>query len=110
MKKIKEIFKLSDPYPNIQYEILCYIKAILGLGFFVLGVFLLFLPFIRTEPVFLGFAPVLGPLGLIIFDATVNWFGQNFVLFCLVFGTVLIIFGLWIFWQIKLVKKLFKLL
>jgi hypothetical protein len=110
VNNLKKILQLSDPYPNIQYEILCYVKAFLGFGFFVLGIFLLLLPIIKKEPVFLGFAPVLGPVGQNILDLTENYFGQSFSLFSVIFGLILIILGIWIFWQIKLVKKLFKLL
>lgn len=41
MGKLKKILKLSDPYPNFGYEIFCYVKAILGTGFLIFGVFLI---------------------------------------------------------------------
>lgn len=42
MKKFRKILKLSDPYPNLWYEFLCYIKAALGTIFLIFGIFLIF--------------------------------------------------------------------
>jgi len=73
MKKLHKILRLSDPYPNLTYEFLCYVKAFFGGGLIILGLFL-----ICCQNMFLGL--------------------------------VSIIFGIWLFWRIKLVRDLIKLL
>jgi len=73
MKKLHKILRLSDPYPNLTYEFLCYVKAFLGGGLIIAGLFL-----ISLENLYLGL--------------------------------VLIIFGFYLFWRIKLVRDLIKLL
>ncbi len=109
MKKLKKILLLSDPYPNIQYEIFCYVKAVMGLLLLMLGIFFIFSPLLRKEPVILGFAPVLGPWGKAVLSWEERVFGQNFASLSILVGLILIVLGLWVIWQIKLVRRLVKL-
>lgn len=80
MGKFKDILTLSDPYPNLGYELLCYLKAIVGFILISAGIFSI---------IFLTLGSRLLELAL---------------------GILLIILGLYLVWQIKLVRKLVKTL
>ncbi|KPJ70393.1 hypothetical protein AMJ51_02015 [Microgenomates bacterium DG_75] len=85
MKKLKKVLKLSDPYPTLGYEISCYLKAALGLIFIILGFF-----------------------AILVWEEQI--FGRYFLLLSFILGVNFIALGLFLFWQIKLVRKLFKIL
>ena len=108
MKKVRKILQLSDPYPNLWYEISCYLKTILGLIFVVLGFFFLFSPLLKKGLIIFGFAVILSRLGETVLAWEVKTFSQNFAFFSLILGVLFIILGLGVFWQIKLVRKLIK--
>lgn len=110
MKKLKKILQLSDPYPNFWYEISCYLKSAFGLIAIILGVFFLLSPLLKRGLIILGFALILKPVGEAILAWEEKTFAQNFIAFSLILGTLLIILGLLLLWQIKLVKKLIKTL
>jgi len=105
MKKIKKILQLSDPYPNFGYEIACYLKTVLGFVLIILGLFLILSPLLKRNPVILGFAVMLGPLGENILAWEREIFGQNFGAFSFVLGILFVLAGAWSFWKIKLVRK-----
>jgi len=106
MEKLKKILRLSDPYPNLWYEFFCYIKAVLGTLFLILGIFLICHPmFYRIN--FFGFLETgLSPTGLkflTFLDSIIypkGYFGF------LIWGIIFILIGLFFFWRIKLVRKL----
>lgn len=110
MKKIKKILKLTDPYPTLWYEISCYLKTALGLIFLILGSFFFLSPWLKEGLIIFGFMAILNPVGekIIIWEEKV--FGQNFEVLSLALGILLIVLGIWLFWQTKLVRKLFKTL
>ena len=108
MKKLRKILQLSDPYPNLWYEFSCYLKAALGLIFVILGFFFVFSPLLKKGLVIFGFALILSRLGETVLAWEVKTFEQNFYALSLLIGLLLIIVGLGIFWQIKLVRKLIR--
>lgn len=108
MKKLKKILQLSDPYPNLWYEVSCYLKTILGLIFVILGFFFVFSPLLKKGLVIFGFAVILNRLGEAVLTWEVKTFEQNFYALSLLVGLLLIIVGFGIFWQIKLVRKLIR--
>lgn len=110
MKKLKNIWRLADPFPNLGYEIVCYLKTALGVLFVIFGIFFLLSPLLRKELIIFGFEVMLGPLGRSILAWEEKTFGLNFTIFSLTAAGLLLILGLWLFWQIKLVKKLIKTL
>lgn len=110
MKKIKKIWGLTDPPPTLWYEISCYLKAAIGLILFILGCFFLLSPFLKNQPIILGFAIILGPLGRAILDWEKEVFGQNFFLLSLFYGMLLVCLGIWFFGRIKIIRKVFKIL
>ena len=105
MKKLKRILKLTDPYPNLGYEISCYLKAALGLVFLILGLFFLLSTWLKKGLIIFGFVAILGQAGERIIAWEERVFKQNFASLSLVFGALLVILGLWVLWQIKLVRK-----
>lgn len=108
VKKLKKFFELSDPYPNLGYEIACYVKGGLGMVFVSLGLFFILSPVLKSDLVFFGFAPSLGLLGEKILCWQANTFAGNSDIVSLIFGILFIFLGLYLFWQIKLVRKLIK--
>jgi len=110
MKKLKKVLKLSDPYPTLGYEISCYLKAALGLIFIIFGFFLLISPLLRKDLIVCGFGIILNPLGQAILVWEEQIFGRYFLLLSFILGVNFIALGLFLFWQIKLVRKLFKIL
>lgn len=110
MKKIKKIWQLADPPPNLWYEISCYLKATVGLILFILGCFFLLSPLLKKELVILGLGIIIGPLGRAVITLEEGVFGQNFVFLSLFYGVLLISSGVWVFRKIKLVRQLFKIL
>lgn len=110
MKKIKKILLLADPYPNLRYEISCYLKAVLGLIFIILGIFLLLSPLLKRGLIAFGFQVILSPLSESIIVLEERFFGRNLDFLSLLTGTLFIVLGLWVLWQIKLIRKFFKTL
>ncbi|TSC54437.1 MAG: hypothetical protein LiPW16_9 [Microgenomates group bacterium LiPW_16] len=110
MGKFKDILTLSDPYPNFAYEVSCYLKAIIALIFIILGFFFILSPIFKNGLVIFGFALILAPLGERILSFEEATFGQNFEILSLGFGILFILLGLYLFWRIKLVRKLVKAL
>ena len=108
MGKFEKILKLSDPYPNLGYEILCYVKALLGTFFLILSIFLIFYPLLFRVNFFGLLETGLSPTGLRIlaFFDTIVWPGGY--LGFLFWGLLAFLLGLWFFWRIKLVRKIFK--
>lgn len=107
MGKLKKILALTDPYPSLQYEIFCYLKAALGTLFFVLGVFLIFHPLLISINFFNILLTGLSPAGLKLLSLfnTLIW-PKGYWGF-LLWGTMALLWAFWFFWQIKLVKKVF---
>lgn len=110
MKKIKKILLLTDPYPNLGYEFSCYLKTVLGLILIILGIFLLLSPLLKRGLIAFGFQVILSPLSESIIMLEDRFFGRNLDFLSLLAGTLSIVFGLWVFWQIKLIRKIFKTL
>lgn len=110
MKKIKKILRLTDPPPNLWYEISCYLKAAIGLFLIILGCFFLLSPLFKKELVIFGFAIIIGPLGQAVLDWEEEVFSQNFLFLSLFYGILLISFGVWVFIKIKIVRQIFKIL
>lgn len=110
VKKLKKVLALSDPYPNIGYEILCYVKAAFGLTLFILGLFLILSPVLKSGLVILGFSPILGLLGEKVLCWQTKTFGENFTIASLIIGISSISLGFYFFWKIKLVRKLVKII
>lgn len=110
MKRLKKILQLTDPYPNVGYEISCYLKAFFGFILVALGFFFLLSPLLKKDLIIFGFAVILAPLGKTILVWEEKTFSQNFTALCLAFGVLFILFGLWVFWQIKIVRKFIKTL
>lgn len=108
MGKLKDILVLSDPYPNMWYEVSCYLKAASGVLFLVFGIFFLFYSFfleIEIGPFVTGVTPV----GKQIF----SYIGQFFrfmPLWNVALGIIFICLGIYFFSQIKLVRDLWRFL
>lgn len=106
MGKLKDILTLSDPYPNLGYELFCYAKAVIGLVLIILGFFFLLSPAFKNGLVIFGFALILAPLGETILAWEEKTFGQYFRVLSLGLGILLILLGFYLLWRIKLVRKL----
>lgn len=110
MKKFWKILRLSDPYPNLGYEFTCYVKAFLGGTFIILGFFSLLSPLFKKGLIIFGFELILSSRGIALLDWEEKILGQNFAVVAPLIGIFLILFGLYLFWRIKLVRDLVKLL
>lgn len=110
MGKFTKILKLSDPYPNLWYEFSCYVKAVSGTLFLILGVLLIFHPLFFEINLFGIFETGLTPTGLKIIALLDSIIYPKGYLGFLVWGIVFLFLGLSFFWQIKLVRDLMKTL
>ncbi len=110
MKKLKKIIKLSDPYPNLLYEVFCYLKTVFGLISIIFGIFLILSPLLKRRLIIFGFQIILSPLSETIINLEERIFGEYFSALSSISGVLLIILGFLILWQIKLIRKLIKVL
>jgi len=110
MSKLTKIIKLSDPYPNFFYEISCYIKAVLATLFLIFGIFLIFHPLFLKINFFGIFETGLTPTGLKVLSFLESIIWPKGYLGFFIWGAVSLVASLAFFWQMKLVRKLFKTL
>ncbi|MFZ5365706.1 MAG: hypothetical protein ACOZBZ_00250 [Patescibacteria group bacterium] len=106
MGKLGKILKLSDPYPNLWYEFLCYVKAALGGSFLIFGIFLIFHPLFYKISFFGLLETGLSPTGLAILAFLDSIIYPKGYLGFLIWGAISILAGIFFLWQIKLVRKL----
>lgn len=108
MGKLKKFLSLTDPPPNLRYELSCYLKAILGMIFLILGVLFIFHPLLIRINIFGILETGLTPTGVKI----INLFGKTIFpkgyFGFLILGMVSVILGVFCFLRIKLIKKLLK--
>lgn len=110
MGKFKKILKFSDPYPTFWYEISCYIKAVLATLFLIVGLFLIFHPFLSRVSLFGVFETGLTPTGLKILSFFDGIIWPKGYLGFFIWGAVSLLVSSALFWKIKLVRKLAKTL
>lgn len=110
MGKLGKIIKLSDPYPTFWYEILCYIKAVFATLFLIVGIFLIFHPLFLKINFFGIFETGLTPTGFKVLSFLEGIIWPKGYLGFFIWGAVSLVVSLTLFWEIKLVRKLFKTL
>jgi hypothetical protein len=106
MRKLGKILRLSDPYPNFEYEFLCYVKAFLGGILIIIGFFFLLSSLFKQGLIIFGFELILSSRGMALLDWEERILGQNFEVITPLIGTFLILFCLFFFWRIRLVRNL----